>query len=262
MYTQCPECLAIFSLDGATLAQARGSVGCGQCGATFDATATLAEELPPEPFDSLTHHPASPSAPVLMMAILRPAPAQSALFEPEQAGGDVTPSFARHRRAVRRPRHTLRWALGCLLLGLLLSAQLAWAERGTLLRDPATAPWLTQAAHVLGVTLPPTPDLSRLQLLSRDIRPHPSVPGALLITATLRNDAPFTQPYPVIAITLSNLDDQRVAMRRFRPSEYMRDAHTRANGLAPGATTALMFEVRDPGQNAVAFQFGFEWPGH
>ena len=29
-------------------------------------------------------------------------------------------------------------------------------------------------------------------------------------------------------------------------------------GLAPGATTALLLEVQDPGDQAVAYEFGFE----
>lgn len=97
-----------------------------------------------------------------------------------------------------------------------------------------------------------------LQLASRDIRPHPSVPGALIISATLQNAGDFAQPFPVVAITLSDLDEQRIAMRRFQPREYISDARALANGLAPSAKAALVFEVADPGKNAVAFEFRFE----
>ena len=46
-------------------------------------------------------------------------------------------------------------------------------------------------------------------------------------------------------------------MRRFRPREYITDSRSLAAGLAPGATAALVFEVADPGKNAVAFEFKF-----
>ena len=36
------------------------------------------------------------------------------------------------------------------------------------------------------------------------------------------------------------------------------DPRAIAQGLAPGATTALVFEVADPGRNAVAFEFKFD----
>ena len=60
-----------------------------------------------------------------------------------------------------------------------------------------------------------------------------------------------------LEITLSDLDETRIAMRRFQPRDYVNDARTIAGGLAPGASTALVFEVADPGRNAVAFEFKF-----
>lgn len=262
MYTQCPACQTIFSLDAATVAQAQGVVGCGHCGASFDAIRTLCEELPAEPFETLASHAVSPSPPVLMMAVSRPQPQQQPLFDAAGAaeGPPAIPSFVRHQRRTSGPRYTLRWSLGCLLLAVLLGTQMAWAKRDALIRSTVTGPALTELCRTLGCRLPNVSDLSKLHLVSRDIRPHPSVPDALIISATLRNDARFTQPYPVISITLSNLDDQRVAMRRFKPSEYIADARTRQVGLAPGTDAALTFEVKDPGSDAVAFQFGFEPP--
>ncbi len=279
MFAQCPECLTIYELDAATLAQAHGTVGCGQCGATFNALPTLAEELPGEPFESLLVHASSPAPPILMMAVVRDAPPQQALFEAAPApaadaddDGDAEapaadeadepplpfPPFVLRPRRRPASRHTWRWVAACAVLALCLVAQLAWAERKPLTANPATRPWLAAACQLFGCRLPPVRDTARLQLLSRDVRPHPNVPDALLISATVRNNAPFTQPYPVITITLSDLDENRIAMRRFRPAEYIPDSGVRAAGLAPGATAAVMFEVRDPGRNAVAFQFGFE----
>jgi hypothetical protein len=79
-----------------------------------------------------------------------------------------------------------------------------------------------------------------------------------LITASLRNDAIFAQPYPVVSITLSDANGKRLAMRRLRPGEYLSDSGALQRGLPPGATAALMLEVEDPDGKAVAFEFGFE----
>jgi hypothetical protein len=46
-------------------------------------------------------------------------------------------------------------------------------------------------------------------------------------------------------------------MRRFQPRDYLSDTRVIEQGLAAGASTALVFEVRDPGKNAVAFEFKF-----
>ena len=265
MYAQCPECLTVFSFDAATVAQSHGSVACGKCGATFDCLPTLTEDLPEETYETLPVHATSPAPPVLMMSVVRAGDddaVQPPLFshgaDTPEADAHGLPSFARLRRLPGRPRHTLRWSLACGALALLLGLQLVWAERRPLMRNPQFGPWLRAACEGLGCSLPLVPDLAKLQLLSRDVRPHPSVPGALMISATVRNNARFAQPYPVITITLSDLDGNRVAMRRFRPSDYLDDPALRARGLAPGASAALVFEVKDPGKKAVAFEFGFQ----
>lgn len=331
MFTQCPECQTLYALDTATLAQAEGRIGCGHCGATFNALAALVETLPEAPFDILPVHPTSPAPPILMLAVTpaeiareatsvtppaaaetlladdapaasaspdpaaaptaqpdaadhsadadladwfaaldnrttAPAPVVDPAIDPAAIPVDETPaepatsvpSFARHRRVPLSTRQRRWWAAACAVLALALGAQLVYAERMPLTADATTRPWLATACRWFGCRLPAVRDTASLQLLSRDVRPHPSVPGALLISATVRNNAAFTQPYPVVSITLSDLNGNRIAMRRFRPDEYIASAGVRAAGLAPGQTAALMFEVKDPGRNAVAFQFGFQ----
>ncbi|RAP58225.1 zinc-ribbon and DUF3426 domain-containing protein [Oleiagrimonas sp. MCCC 1A03011] len=269
MYAQCPECLTVFSFDAETVAQAHGTVACGKCGATFDCLPTLTEQLPEETYETLPVHPSSPAPPVLMMSVVRAGPedsVQAPLFahappaaEDEDDAPAGMPSFARLQRLPQRTTHRVgRWAAVCGALALVLAAQLVWAERRPLTANPNTRPWMQTLCGWLGCTLPPVADLSKLELISRDVRPHPSVPGALIISATVRNDASFTQPYPVVAITLSDLDGNRIAMRRFRPSDYLDDPAAQSAGLAAGASASLVFEVKDPGKKAVAFEFSFQ----
>ena len=258
MYAQCPECLTVYALDAATLAQGHGSVRCGHCTMVFDALASLSATLPPEPFSALPIHAPAAEVPHLEQPVFRPPPDHVADPDAQAApvAGVAPPSFA--RRQARAPSRNGRWIAVCSALALILAVQLAWANRAALQTDPATRPLLARMCGMLSCTLPLRQDLSKLTLLSRDIRPHPSVAGALIISATLRNDADFSQPYPLIRIALSDLDGNPVAMRRFRPIEYIADPKTRVAGLAPGATVAVAFEVEDPGRNAVAFEFGFE----
>lgn len=278
MFTQCPECMTVFAVDAATLARAHGCVGCSECGATFDTMATLCDTLPEEPFETLTINEPGAAPPLLLQAVIHDKPPQQGLFEPnraipdesypdhaEVAAGDEMdgqdpapglPSFARPRGRSSGGMPRLAWV--CAALGIVLVAQLAWAERSQLVQNPAMASVLRSACEPLGCQLPMARDLQKLELTSRDIRRHPSVKDALLISATVRNNASYRQPWPVIGITLSNLEDHKVAMRRFRPAEYLHDAATRRAGLAPGASAALVFEVADPGRNAVAFEFSFQ----
>jgi len=264
MYTQCPECLTIFKLSGAELAATLGSVRCGHCSAIFDALRTLTDQLPPEPIGTLDTHPAQVAPPQLGLPVFRPNPAQNQgtlLFDPDERPRAIeraaaTPSFTRQRRV--RARRSGLWVAGSVALLLMLGGQIAWAERALWLDDARVRAWVEPACAKLGCRLPPRHDAGALELLSRDIRPHPSVPGALIISASVRNDADFAQAFPVVEITLSDLDETRIAMRRFQPREYVSDPRAIAQGLAPGATTALVFEVADPGKNAVAFEFKFD----
>ena len=152
----------------------------------------------------------------------------------------------------------LAWAGGCLLLALVLAAQLAWANRVELVRNPSTRAWTQRICTNIPCRLPPIKDVAQLELLSRDVRPDPNAAGALTITATVRNDATFRQPWPVVVVELTDFDNHTVAMRRFHPAEYMPDPARRAAGIAPGATAALAFEVADPGKRAGGYRFSFD----
>jgi len=261
MYTQCPECLTIYKIGATALATSHGSVRCGHCNAVFDALRTLTEQSPNEQVQRLDANPAGGSPPQLTVPALRPAVGQQTLmFDPDErptrARRVSTPAFARTRRA-RPTTRNWPWTLGASVLLLVLLAQVGYAERGQVADDVRIRPWLDRVCDTLGCRLPLRHEPAKLELLSRDIRPHPSVANALIISATLRNDADFAQAFPAVEISLSDLDENRVAMRRFLPPEYLGDNHSAAAGLAPGATAALVFEVADPGKNAVAFQFKF-----
>jgi predicted Zn finger-like uncharacterized protein len=264
MYTQCPECLTIYKIAAETIGQGHGSARCGHCAATFDVLRSLADSLPAESFDLLPLHSVETVPPQLIVPALRPGGSQQALlFDPDERmrrpspARPTTPAFARSSGTAYRAARTWPWALGSAALALSLLAQIGYAKRAPLLDDARLRPWFDSACERLGCRLPLRHDPARLALLSRDIRPHPSVANALIISASLRNDAAFAQAFPDVDIILSDLDENRVAMRRFHPQEYLGDARTIPAGMAPGSTTALVFEVADPGKNAVAFEFKF-----
>ncbi|MCW8807328.1 MAG: zinc-ribbon and DUF3426 domain-containing protein [Rhodanobacter sp.] len=282
MYTQCPECQTVFSLDVNLLAQARGYVGCGYCSIEFDALASLAEQLPPEPFRLLPTQPESHQLPTLELAVYRPQPEPVAVLEAEIRVADnhdtedfsqlvFAPRFVREQHAQeparlrkRKPRRPASgelqwpWAAACLLLILLLSGQLAWAERGPLIRNPVMGHWLRSTCTALGCQLPLIAAPQKLRLVASNVQAHPSVPDALMISASVRNDAAFAQPYPVLEITLSDARGRPVAMRRLQPRDYLDDDAALRRGLAPGGSTVLLIEAKDPGEKAVAFDFSFE----
>ncbi|MEO9216056.1 MAG: zinc-ribbon and DUF3426 domain-containing protein [Rhodanobacter sp.] len=283
MYTQCPECLSVFSLDAQTLAKAHGHVVCGHCEAGFDSLATLTEQLPPEPFIEMTVNEPALEPPCLDLVVYRPRPDPPAVIQDDEvvattaaAAEDFSqlvfaPRFAREPRRPKRshkrePRRRPRssgerrwpWLVACLLLLMLLLIQLAWAERNPLIRNSTVGGWLRSSCAVLGCEVPLVAAPQQLQLLASNVQAHPSVAGALMISASVRNVAVFAQPYPILTITLSDAQGRRIAMRRLQPREYLDDSTILQQGLAPGASAVLLLELEDPGDKAVAFEFNFE----
>lgn len=162
------------------------------------------------------------------------------------------------RRAVAvRPPSNGGWWLGSCLLAMVLAGQIAYAERVRLLEDQRVRPWLDQVCDHFNCRLPMRTAVDEIRLVSREVRPHPDAPRALMISASMVNDAGFTQRFPVVEVTLSDLGDRAIAMRRFRPEEYLAEASSIERGFPAGATAPLVFEVADPGKEAVAFEFRF-----
>lgn len=284
MYTQCPECLSVFSLGAQALVQAHGYVLCGHCGAGFDSLATLSEQLPPEPFQELPTNEQALVPPRIELVVYRPrppAPGPAMVAEaatPAAAAGEdfsqlvFAPRFAKGKRMrkppraerKRRPRHDVDrprrwpWVLLCVVLAFALAGQLAWIGRDNLIRAPLTGGWLRSLCDTLGCRLPLVAAPRQLRLLASNVETHPNATHALMISLSLRNEAAFAQPWPVVVVTLEDAQGRRLTMRRLLPADYLDDPAVLRRGLAPGATTALLLEVQDPGDQAVAYEFGFE----
>ena len=297
MYTQCTRCLTVYRLQAESLARARGQFRCGHCGTVFDGLERLIERLPDTPFHELPEEEASPTPVVLSIPAMRPAPRQPVLFgteaevapgvigerrEPRLPGewlahdradrGRGAPSReaaiaelraparvegASRRAAAARTPSNGGWWLGSMLLALLLGGQIAYAERERILEDARLRPWLDRICDQINCRLPMRTAVAQIRLVSREVRPHPDAPKALMISASMINDAAFTQRFPIVEVTLSDLGERAIAMRRFTPAEYLAEAESVARGFPAGATAPLVFEVADPGQEAVAFEFKF-----
>jgi len=143
-----------------------------------------------------------------------------------------------------------------LFLTLLLLGQYVWAERYSMAGIPSLRPYLYAACTILGCDLPLRHETAKLEVLEREIRNHPHVDGALLVSATFANGADFVQSYPVFSVAFSDVSGSPVAVRRFLPGEYL-DGVDSSKGIAPGQQTRLMLEIADPGDRAVSFQFDF-----
>ncbi|MCW9059638.1 MAG: zinc-ribbon and DUF3426 domain-containing protein [Gammaproteobacteria bacterium] len=144
-----------------------------------------------------------------------------------------------------------------LLLVLALAGQWLYVQRDLWLDHPQWRPWADRACAVLGCELPLRRDSRQIELLEREVRDHPRVAEAVLISATFVNRATFPQPYPVFEVAFSDLSGSLLAMRHFAPAEYLEDPGAIPDGLAPGQPARVRLEVLDPGRQAVSFRMEF-----
>lgn len=246
MLTRCPQCQTVHPLEADRAEGGDKRFVCPACGNTFDPFAHLtdapeahAELEEPQPQE----HSEDAEAPEEQGQLFGPRP------RPRAA---PLPRFARQRVRLPRPAQ-LRWWLVSGGLLLLLVGLVPIADRDRLATDARWRPMLESMCGVLQCSLPPWRELKAFKYTG-DVRRHPSVPNALLISVSLRNDAHFAQAWPLLELRMSDLDGRDVDLRRFRPQEYL-------GGVAHGSTIQPMqsvnatLEVVDPGRDAVNWVF-------
>ncbi|MDF1527696.1 MAG: DUF3426 domain-containing protein [Sedimenticola sp.] len=149
---------------------------------------------------------------------------------------------------------TLGWSLLILLLLIVAGGQLSWFGRDHLLQYPPARQLLEQGCALINCQLPPRIDPSKIEVVSRSISSHPDYEGILLVMLTLRNQANFEQPYPILELSFLDSTGALVARRSFTPEVYR---GTNAGLIQPGIPESLRLELQDPGEEVVGFQFDF-----
>jgi hypothetical protein len=145
--------------------------------------------------------------------------------------------------------------IGFLLL--LLGLQWVYFNRAALAADERWRPLLERGCEVVHCALPFRMDVSRIDIINRDVRKHPTVKDVLLVNVSFRNRAEFIQPYPLLEVNFTNKSGDSVAMRRFSPSEYLGPDVDEVAGMAAESQVQAVLEVVDPGDEVVSFQFVF-----
>ena len=242
MQTRCPQCHAVAPLAADRPKSDLASFACTHCGAHFDAYAHLTDADSADRDASVADDPSLDD--------------QGELFGPRpRPAGAPAPSFARERIRIPRPPQWRWWLAGLGLLFLLLAIY-PIADRARLARDPAWRPALQSACNALGCKLPPWKEPSAFEFLAREVGPHPSVKDALLVTVSFRNNAAFAQEWPLVELTMSDINGREIAFRRFRPQEYLGNA-PKSSLIAPGESANATLEVVNPGRDAVSLTFDF-----
>lgn len=247
MMTRCPACATTFRVTSEQLQARHGRVRCGQCSTVFnafDTLSTVSEEVAAGKKLVGEAPPGESVAEESREATARRA--QSVTGNGDAANGPArlpettTPHLDDYAQVLERPPRNGPWVLGSALLLLILAGQASYqfrTELATVL--PGTRPFLENFCEYLACTVALPQRVEYLNIESSDLKADPGRPGVIVLSATLRNNAPFSQGFPALELTLTDTQDQPVARRVFLPADYLgRNAGT-GTGIAPNRALDL-----------------------
>jgi predicted Zn finger-like uncharacterized protein len=150
------------------------------------------------------------------------------------------------------------WGVASALLLVVLLGQAAWYQRERIFDAlPGLRAHWQEWCHGKACALAPRRDVGLLHVVSRDVRDHPQFEDALLVNATVVNDAGFAQPYPVVELTLFDQAGVALGVRRFEPREYLDVSVDIDAGMQPQQSIYVVLEIAGTSAEAVSFEFKF-----
>lgn len=252
MNTQCPHCQTLFRIEQTQLDAAGGRVRCSQCRRVFDARTHLQAELP---FDAAGDDPTQSAAPDRQPGLGLDDP------HPDTDGtvsgvllsdlGSTAPV-----RTQRSPAALAGWVVLNLLLLVVLGGQLLFVQRDVFAQQPQLRPALEPMCEIAGCELAPLRAIDRIELVRRDVYQHPGRDDALLIDATMVNNAGFSQPYPLFTVGLGDRRGRIMSRRSFTPQEYL-DQHSPGARMVPGLPVRVTLALAAPDHPTHTFEFAF-----
>jgi len=205
MFTQCPECQTIQPLTLIELRTTRGMLRCGKCSASFDALKHISET---EEINKSDHHSSKPLP-----------------WDRESMSGNA------------------HWRTGLIIGVLLLIAQTIYFEGYAFTQNAAIRPALTKLCQFINCRLPVYKNLDEFTILHGSFTPLPDQNYSFRLV--MSNQAPFTQLYPNVRLTLLDYSGNAFTYRIFQPADYLpEDAVT--NVIAADATTEITLKIAAP----------------
>ncbi len=262
MYTFCPNCFALYQVTASHLSKAGGQTCCGECRQVYPAVDYLYDELAVAREALETQRSSGVKRGVKRKKTVIAAPAAASSKTATAVKSAAIPTHPARplpdswqQRPVSLADIGSGAGIGFLLL--LLGLQWVYFNRAALAADERWRPMLERGCEVVHCDLPFRVDVSRIDIINRDVRKHPTVKDVLLVNVSFRNRAEFIQPYPLLEVNFTNKSGDSVAMRRFSPSEYLGPDVDEVAGMAAESQVQAVLEVVDPGDEVVSFQFVF-----
>jgi len=253
VYTRCPGCHTVHPVNALLLAQERGKYRCGKCKQINNALESLFDEWP-DPGD---HPPKAGKLPVLGFQLDLEAAKQDPIMPGEASF--VTSEEGEGKQGTGRSRRMQRtaWITSASALIIFVTVYLTEFFQQPLLDSPDVRNALvnTGLSEASSAASFRNPDL--LELLSHDMRSHPTRSDTLSLSLTIVNRASRSQAFPKLEVILLDSSGQTLTSRLFEPGEYLAEDADTNTGMTPEAYLHINLDLADPGRHAVGFELNF-----
>jgi len=285
MITRCPSCHTHFRVYPEQLAARGGHVRCGKCSRIFNGREYLVEKSPA----SRPLGPAAESAfPVGETAAAEQVPAMAKAGEPRfensamvnaaavaaetaaaaaklpAAAASGTSAFDFGPVAAGAPARRVRrwpWLLGALLLLLTLLAQAAYYYRSAItLLFPEVKPYAIALCARLGCDVPLPRRIDMMSIEASDLQADTVNPNVMVLSATIKNRAIFSQQPPLLELTLTDAQDHPVVRRVLTPQDYLGIAVNTQAGFAANSETAIKVFIEGSQVKATGYRLYLFYP--
>ena len=144
-----------------------------------------------------------------------------------------------------------------LLAVIALPAQVLWFQYDEWVKDDTMRPVYGFICDVAGCELPVRRNVGLIVAKQSVLRDHPEQEGALIFDALLVNHATYPQSFPIVELSLINMDRFVVASGRFEPDEYLAGEALNTQLMDPRTPIHISLELAKPDQETPNFKIRF-----
>ncbi|MFA4969621.1 MAG: DUF3426 domain-containing protein [Sulfuritalea sp.] len=132
------------------------------------------------------------------------------------------------------------WVIGSAIALMAIGLQAALAFRAELaVVWPKAKPALIALCDTAGCDVGLPSKVALVGIEASDLHPDSERKSRLVLTATLKNRAPFAQTFPHLELTLTDTEDKAVARKVLAPVDYLPTGTSIPQGMQPGADIAV-----------------------
>ena len=150
------------------------------------------------------------------------------------------------------------WALGALLLLLVLGAQYTWSVKDRLAQNVTIRPYYQQFCRYVGCQLKAYQNSAVLTTTELVVRSHPTLANALKVDAIIKNAGAFGQLFPNLTLSFVDANGAHVAQRTFKPADYLAGELVGLRYFPAYTEVRFSLAIVDPGKAALSYHLTIE----